>query len=227
MSSNKLRIEPRRKRRCRDADKGGRSLISHRALIVLLLFLCCWLSACAKRKGLVVLLPDPDGKTGAVTVSNKGGTETITEPGKATEIRSFDKAPKTAVAIPESEIREVFGDALDAQPPVPAHYLVYFLSNTTELDPESRETLKDVFTALKRIKPSEVSIVGHTDRVGTKERNYQLGLERARIIREIVIAEGVSEALIETISHGEDNPLIKTDDEVPEPKNRRVEIVIR
>ncbi len=214
MSSNKICIEPPW-RHCR------------RGLIFLLLGLSLWLSACAGRKGLVVLLPDPDGKTGAVTVTNKGGTETITEPGKAAEVRSFDKAPKTAVVIPESEIRAVFGEALDAQPPVPAHYVLYFMSNTTELAPESRETLKDLVLAVKRIKPVEVSIVGHTDRVGGRERNYQLGLERARIIKEIVIAEGISEALIDTTSHGEDNPLIKTEDEVPEPKNRRVEIIVR
>jgi outer membrane protein OmpA-like peptidoglycan-associated protein len=201
---------------------------SNRALIFLVLGLSCLLSACAGRsQSRVVLLPDPDGKTGVATVTNKGGTETLSGTGKATEIRSIDKAPKSPVTMPESEIRKVFGEALDAQPPVPAHYLLYFLSSTTELAPESRATREELFAALKRIKPVEVSIVGHTDRVGSREDNYRLGLERARIIKGIVMQEGVAEALIETVSHGEDNPLIKTDDEIPEPRNRYVEVVIR
>lgn len=197
-----------------------------RALAFFTLCLSCWLSACAGRKGLVVLLPNPDGKTGAVTVANKGGTETLSEAGKATELQSFSKAPKSPVSMTESGIREAFGAALDAQPPAPAHFLLYFLSSTTELAPESRATLKELIEALKHGKPAEVSIVGHTDRVGTAEKNYQLGLERARIVKEIVMTEGVAEALIVTTSHGEDNLLIKTDDDIPEPKNRYVEVII-
>jgi len=121
----------------------------------------------------------------------------------------------------------VFGEALDAQPPVPAHYILYFLSNTIELAPESRAVLDDLIAAIKRIQPVEVTLVGHTDRLGKREDNYQLGLERVGIIKKTFLAEGVADALIELVSHGEDNPLVKTDDEVPEPKNRRVEVVIR
>ncbi len=202
-------------------------MTTNRSLIVLSLCLSCSLAACTTRKGRVVLLPDPDGKTGTVTVSNKGGSETITKAGQATEISSIDKAPTSPAAVPEAEIRRVFGDALDARPPAPAHYVLYFQSSTTELAPESRAVLDELVAAIKRIKPVEVGIVGHTDRRGTREDNYRLGLERAGIIKNIIVAEGVAEALIELVSHGEDNPLVKTDDEVPEPKNRRVEVVIR
>jgi len=198
----------------------------HRLRVILTLCLSCWLSACAARKGLVVLLPNPDGKTGAVTVANKGGTETLSEAGKAAELQSFDKAPKSGTAMTESGIRKTFGAALDAQPPAPAHFLLYFLSSTTELAPESQATLKELIDALKSGKPAEVGIVGHTDRVGTREKNYQLGLERARIVKEIVMTEGVAEALIMTASHGEDNLLVETDDDIPEPRNRYVEVII-
>ena len=200
---------------------------TNRSPIILSLCLSCLLAACATRKDRVVLLPDPDGKTGAVIVSNQGGSETITKAGQATEIGSLDKAPTPPAAVPEAEIRQVFGDALDAQPPVPAHYVLYFLSNTIELAPESRAVLDDLVAAIKRIKPVEVTIVGHTDRRGAREDNYQLGLERAGIIKKTILAEGVADALIELVSHGEDNPLVKSDDDVPEPKNRRVEVVIR
>jgi outer membrane protein OmpA-like peptidoglycan-associated protein len=38
---------------------------------------------------------------------------------------------------------------------------------------------------------------------------------------------GADPILISTDSHGEDNLLVKTPDEVAEPKNRRVEVTIR
>jgi outer membrane protein OmpA-like peptidoglycan-associated protein len=69
--------------------------------------------------------------------------------------------------------------------------------------------------------------VGHTDRVGTRENNFRLGLERAKLIQKLLISKGIDPNIISVASHGEDNPLVKTDDEVPEPRNRRVEIIIR
>ena len=39
--------------------------------------------------------------------------------------------------------------------------------------------------------------------------------------------KGINESIIDVSSHGENNPLVRTTDEVEEPKNRRVEIVIR
>lgn len=200
---------------------------TNRFPIVLTLCLAGSLAACASRAERIVLLPDPDGRTGTVTVATKGGTETLSEGGQATDVRSPAKAPTAPAAVPEAEIRRVFGEALDAQPPVPAHYVLYFLSSATELAPESRATLDELVAAIERIKPAEVAIVGHTDRRGKQADNHRLGLERARIIKKIIMAEGVAEDLIEIVSHGEDNPLVKTEDEVPEPKNRRVEVVIR
>jgi outer membrane protein OmpA-like peptidoglycan-associated protein len=57
--------------------------------------------------------------------------------------------------------------------------------------------------------------------------NYKLGLDRAQEIRDLLVSQGIDPKVIEVTSHGEDNPLVKTEDDVPEPKNRRVEIVIR
>ena len=198
-----------------------------RTLIVLSICIVALLPACAARKSLVVLLPDPDGKAGTIELSNKGGSQIISEAQKASEVRSFDAVPEAPVAMEESKIREIFGDALAAQPPAPEHYLIYFESNTSELTPESLKTLEDIFAGLKRIKPVEVSIVGHTDRVGTGESNFRLGLERANLMKSILISKGIDAGVIEITSHGEDNPLIKTEDEVAEPRNRRVEIIMR
>jgi outer membrane protein OmpA-like peptidoglycan-associated protein len=43
----------------------------------------------------------------------------------------------------------------------------------------------------------------------------------------VLLQEGIAPALLEVTSHGEANPLVPTADEVPEPRNRRVEVMVR
>ena len=185
------------------------------------------LSACSAKKNLVVLLPDPDGKTGKIEVLNQGGSQTLNEPNKAVTIRSSQTAPEPPVQLQKDQVRQIFGEALDAMPPILVHYILYFQKDSTDLTEESKHILDDILASARKINPAEISIVGHTDRVGTRERNFRLGLDRASQIMRLLTKRGIDEGIIEVTSHGEDDPLIKTDDEVPEPKNRRVEIVIR
>jgi outer membrane protein OmpA-like peptidoglycan-associated protein len=52
-------------------------------------------------------------------------------------------------------------------------------------------------------------------------------LKRAAAVREVLLAVGVPEKLIEMAGRGEREPLIPTDDEIAEPRNRRVEINVQ
>jgi outer membrane protein OmpA-like peptidoglycan-associated protein len=54
-----------------------------------------------------------------------------------------------------------------------------------------------------------------------------LALERAQEVAQWLISEGVDANIIEISSHGEENPVVPTKDEVAEPKNRRVEVNVR
>jgi outer membrane protein OmpA-like peptidoglycan-associated protein len=63
--------------------------------------------------------------------------------------------------------------------------------------------------------------------MGTAASNIELGLRRANAIRSVLIDAGVDAALIEATSHGEADLLVKTTDEVPEPRNRRVNITVK
>ena len=191
--------------------------------------ICCVLliSGCVTQKSLVVLLPNPDGKTGAIEVSNEGGSQAISEANKAATIESPTAAPASPMTMSEVEIGAIFGDALDAQPPAPTHVILYFKSDSVVLTEDSQRKLEQVCANLESIHPVEVTVVGHTDRMGPREKNFRLGMERATQIRDMLVARGVDTQIIDISSHGEDNPLIKTEDEVPRPENRRVEIVIR
>jgi outer membrane protein OmpA-like peptidoglycan-associated protein len=73
----------------------------------------------------------------------------------------------------------------------------------------------------------EVRVIGHTDRVGSRQANDALSKNRAEAIREQLIASGVPADSLETVGRGERDLLVPTEDEVDEPRNRRVEINLR
>ena len=56
-------------------------------------------------------------------------------------------------------------------------------------------------------------------------RHYALW-RRARRLRRLAAEQGVDRNILDIESHGEDNLLVKTGDQVREPRNRRVEITV-
>jgi len=73
----------------------------------------------------------------------------------------------------------------------------------------------------------DVSVVGHTDRVGDEEYNLDLSTRRAGAVRDLLVSRGIDPSILHVASHGEENPLVPTEDEVSEPLNRRVEVTVR
>jgi|WetSurMetagenome_2_1015567.scaffolds.fasta_scaffold00104_22 outer membrane protein OmpA-like peptidoglycan-associated protein len=195
--------------------------------LLLIAPLALLLVSCANQKNIVVLLPDQDGRPSSVTVSNKGGAQVINVPNQVSSIDSAETRPTDPKPMEDKKIREVFGRALDAQPLKPVHFTLYFEFNSDNLTAESKIMLKRFLEESKTFKPSAVAIIGHTDLVGTSKVNYELGLERAVAVKKILVDSGIKSSIVEVTSHGKDNPLIKTADNVAEPRNRRVEAVMR
>jgi outer membrane protein OmpA-like peptidoglycan-associated protein len=63
--------------------------------------------------------------------------------------------------------------------------------------------------------------------VGDKSYNYRLSLMRAKAVAALLVAKGLDPSILEITSHGKDNPLVPTGDQVFEPRNRRVEVTVR
>lgn len=175
----------------------------------------------------VVLLPEPDGQVGQIEVSNPTGTQVLSRPWEATEIAGADQPPAEPVRLDEAEVQEMFGDALAAQPMPPQHFILYFEMDSTELTSESRDLLPGIVEAIRERKSVDTSVVGHTDTVGAKDHNYRLSLERATAIGDLLKSLGVDPAILSISSHGEEDLLVKTPDDVVEPRNRRVEVTVR
>ena len=80
---------------------------------------------------------------------------------------------------------------------------------------------------MKAVPVPEVVVAGHTDTMGDAASNATLGLKRATTVRAILVQAGLPTSTIAIASHGEADLLVKTRDNTPEPRNRRVEITVR
>jgi len=191
-----------------------------------LLLSALWLGGCANGNTVVVLLPDPDGHAGEVEVSNKDGTRSINEAGYAVSVSSGN-APQPAVKMSETEINDIFAQALAVEPPPPEKYILYFFLDSIELKPDSRASMKAIISEIEKRASTDIEVIGHTDRSGDEEFNMALSRRRAESVRDLLVAAGIAPAAIRTAFHGEGNPLIQTADNVHEPLNRRVEVIVR
>jgi outer membrane protein OmpA-like peptidoglycan-associated protein len=106
-------------------------------------------------------------------------------------------------------------------------FILYFEHDTALLTKKSLARVKDVLRTIRERDPVDISVVGHTDTMGSKNYNYRLSFKRAKAVAALLAAEGVDSSIIDITSHGKDNPLIPTGDQVSEPRNRRVEVTVR
>lgn len=201
-------------------------MLSTRIPLAAVLMIGIGAAGCAP-KTLVVLAPSPDRPPGRVVVSNAAGTVELTTPYTATTVASATSAPKPPAAIDPAEVKRVFGSALAAMPAAPRHFLLYFATATTDLDPESERRLQEVMDAIRDSGATWVSVVGHTDSSGDAAANLALSTRRAAFVVDRLAAMGAPREIFDVTSHGENNPLVKTEDNVAEPRNRRVEVIVR
>ena len=126
-----------------------------------------------------------------------------------------------------SDVQQLFGPALAAMPIRPTSFTVYFEEGTDELTAESRRVVAQIFSEIARRQVPEVVVIGHTDAVGTMAYNDELSIKRAERMRNELVKLGAGRDRIRMAGRGKREPLIRTPDGAPEPRNRRVEVTVR
>ena len=175
---------------------------------------------------LVVLLPDSDtGTTGAAGVSNPLGSVDLAAERDAARVAG-NSAP-VLTKLSEAEVNRIFGDALSALPPAPSRFTVFFRFESDALTDQSQALIPQILAAVKKHAVQDVVVIGHTDTMGNQPANFGLGLKRAMMVRNILVDAGLNGSTIDVTSVGELDLLVKTPDETPEPRNRRVDIAVR
>ncbi|MCE1238520.1 MAG: OmpA family protein [Azonexaceae bacterium] len=181
------------------------------------------LAGCASER--VVLLPTQDGRASAVVIRDADGGEVRLDRPYAATVRQFGNVTEYRSSVEDLQAR--FGAALAAQPARPASYLLYFQPGGEQLTDASQAELGKVRQDIAARTASEAMVIGHTDSVGGADGNDRLSLKRAEAVRQLLVDTGIAVDRIEVVGRGERELLVPTGDEVDEPRNRRVEIVVR
>ena len=192
--------------------------------IVALIIVGIIFGGCASSK--VVLLEGKKSGT-SVVVATKGGEQILDKPNTYTELSSTTAKPSKVQAMNKKEMEENYGTLMQTTPKPPVSFLLYFTAGSTIIADESKAQFSLIEDAIKERAPCDVNIIGHADREGSKEYNIKLSLKRAKSVQEWLMVRELDIDLITVESYGEEDPIIKTEDGVAEPKNRRVEVLIR
>jgi outer membrane protein OmpA-like peptidoglycan-associated protein/opacity protein-like surface antigen len=123
-------------------------------------------------------------------------------------IRSQDEI-KALISNEEYRLKTVYGFDLDR---------TVILANMGSI-------LEDNVETLKRHPEINVTLVGHTDDSATDDYNLDLGKRRAQIVKDWLVANGISASRIKVTSKGKSQPAIPNVDDTNRKYNRRVVFV--
>jgi peptidoglycan-associated lipoprotein len=103
---------------------------------------------------------------------------------------------------------------------------VFFETDSTELTPQSQNTLDKQAQWLARYNRYTFTIEGHADERGTREYNIALGARRAQAVREYLTSRGIDSTRMRTISYGKERPVAVCDNISCWSQNRRAVTVL-
>jgi outer membrane protein OmpA-like peptidoglycan-associated protein len=126
-----------------------------------------------------------------------------------------------------------FGPPSVAPPPppppsvAPPSFMVFFDWDRSNLSQQALTTIQQAANAFKAKGSARITATGHTDTSGPEAYNMALSLRRANAVKDALVRDGVPAQAISVVGMGEKGLLVQTGDNVREPQNRRVEIVIQ
>jgi OmpA-OmpF porin, OOP family len=131
-----------------------------------------------------------------------------------------------------ASIQLKFGSSPPPPPPpppmvTPPSFMVFFDWDRSNLSAQALATIKQAANAFKTKGNARITATGHTDTSGPEAYNMALSLRRANAVKDALVREGVPAQAITVVGMGEKGLLVQTGDNVREPQNRRVEIVIQ
>jgi OmpA-OmpF porin, OOP family len=179
---------------------------------------------CAGPKESVVLLPSASGQDTAVVVTQGSKQVVLAEPYAAARSSRGGPEPFRTNA---AEVEARYGSALAARPLPPAQFTLYFVEGKDEFTDESKKIVDSVFAEIARRPVADVMVIGHTDTVGSDVANDVLSRQRAEVVRNAFVARGLPVDKMVTAGRGKRELAVPTADGVAEPRNRRVEILVR
>lgn len=104
--------------------------------------------------------------------------------------------------------------------------MVFFDFDMAEIRSDARSSLDAKVQILREEPGVRLRIEGHADERGSTEYNMALGLRRAEAVKAYFVNFGLGADRFETISFGEERPLVRESNESAWARNRRAEFQI-
>ena len=174
----------------------------------------------------IVLLPDPQGVTGAVVVRSAAGQLVLNQ--AYASVQAASSGALESVTETAASVEARYGGLIKAQAPRPVTFVLRFESGSaTRLSADSVSQVEALKAVLATWPAPQITVIGHTDRVGSPQSNDALSLQRAQVVVELLVKQGINLKQIESAGRGEREPLVATNSGVANATNRRVEVTIR
>ncbi len=110
--------------------------------------------------------------------------------------------------------------------PIKATLKIHFTTNSSTIRDYSMVKVDEFANFLLKNRGSMVTIIGHTDSVGSARLNQTLSYKRANSIVQALIAKGISPARIHAEGKGESMPIASNETREGKAKNRRIEAIL-
>lgn len=134
----------------------------------------------------------------------------------------YDPSVTTSAA---SQGGDWYGDPLENPNSLLATRVIYFDFDQSGVGMDYRDVVNAHAEYLATNPQVSVRLEGHGDERGTREYNLGLGEQRANSVRDLLMAEGVSDTQIVVVSYGEERAASYEHNEEAWALNRRVEFV--
>ena len=95
-----------------------------------------------------------------------------------------------------------------------------------DLKSDGQAKLGQLVAKLKDVNFDAITVIGHTDNVGTDAANQKLSLRRANAVKQYLATHGIDAAKIKTNGRGKTSPVADNKTAQGRARNRRVEVVI-
>lgn len=152
-------------------------------------------------------------------------TASTTKPAKYKVIRQHtDKYPMTTDTV--RTLPMIMGAAVKTDTLIVLGAELLFETNKSTLRSEHFATLNQIVDYLLSHPERSVKISGHTDNTGRESHNLSLSKQRADVVAEYLVGNGVNIKNIETFGLGSAKPIAENTTEDGRNKNRRVELLI-
>ena len=187
----------------------------------LLLLAAVFVSACQSSGD---QMTDDDGAPAIDDQAQMDGGDGTTD-GSGSDASSLDGSDSSGLTpIVEEPVLSAQQMLDEADSPL-ASRIIYFDFDSAKISDDSLTLLETHGNFIAGNGNVTVRLEGHTDERGSREYNIALGDRRAQSVRRVLLFQGASSDQLETISYGEEQPVVTGHEESAWGKNRRVELV--